>query len=217
MAQLYLYGKTTPDCLMYIVQRGKPVCLSRDQGVVIHVAAGESVSIHREKPLSVRWKVLGALGIFVTAPIQVVLQQDGTWEGKNYYDIQVTLTPKKDTACTIEVKTGEGMGQPPRVKVVADGLSHLEVTCTPSLRRLDQAWFIYLCRLVSIGVWGWMLMGMLFWAALCNGLYLGAAVSGAVCLGIVGVCLYCGRKENAVRQKCRQLLQKAGGNTQKDS
>lgn len=93
MARLCLYGKTPSDCLLYVMQEGKPVYLSSEQEVVVNVAEGEAVTIRREKPMPSRGKALAALGIFLTAPIQAALQQDTPWEDKIPYDIQVTLTP----------------------------------------------------------------------------------------------------------------------------
>lgn len=113
MARLCLYGKTPADCPLYVRQEGKPAYLSSEQEVVVDTAEGKAVTICREKPLSSRWKALAALGIFLTAPIQAALQQDTPWEDKIPYDIQVTLTPRKDTACTIGVSKGAGKYQPP--------------------------------------------------------------------------------------------------------
>ncbi len=113
MARLCLYGKTPSDCPLYVRQEGKPAYLSSEQEVVVDTAEGKAVTICREKPLSSRWKALAALGIFLTAPIQAALQQDTPWEDKIPYDIQVTLTPRKDTACTIGVSKGAGKYQPP--------------------------------------------------------------------------------------------------------
>lgn len=130
MARLCLYGKTPSDCLLYVMQGGKPLYLS-EQEVVVDVAEGEAVTICREKPMSSRGKVLAALGIFLTAPIQAALQQDTPWEDKMPYDIQVTLIPRKDTACTIGVTKPAGKYQPPRVTVSGDGVADVQVTCTP--------------------------------------------------------------------------------------
>lgn len=208
MARLCLYGKTPPDCLMYVMQEGKPVCLSSEQEVVVDVAEGEAATIFREKPLSPRGKALAALGIFLTAPIQAALQQDTFWEDKIPYDIQVTLTPRKDTACTIGVTKPAGKYQPPRVTVSGDGVVEVQVTCKPCPQILNQAWFVYLSRLLGMAAWGWVLMGVLLWAGLKNGFYLGAGVAGAVSLGILGVCLYAWKKGDRVRKDSLLALEK---------
>ena len=125
MARLCLYGKTPSDCLMYVMQEGKPVYLSSEQEVVVNVAEGEAVTICREKPMPSRRKALAALGIFLTAPIQAALQQDTPWEDKIPYDIQVTLTPRKDTACASGATKAAGKVQPPRVTVSGDGVGEV--------------------------------------------------------------------------------------------
>lgn len=53
MAHLCLYGKTPSDCLLYVMEGGKPLHLS-EQEVVMDVAEGEAVTICREKPMSSR-------------------------------------------------------------------------------------------------------------------------------------------------------------------
>ena len=150
MARLCLYGKTPADCPLYVRQEGKPAYLSSEQEVVVDTAEGKAVTTCREKPLSSRWKALAALGIFLTAPIQAALQQDTPWEDKIPYDIQVTLTPRKDTACTIGVSKGAGKYQPPRVTVSGDGVEGVQVSCKPCPEILHQAFFVYMCRLLGM-------------------------------------------------------------------
>ena len=160
------------------------------------------------KPMSPRGKALAALGIFLTAPIQAALQQDTPWEDKIPYDIQVTLTPRKDTACTIGVTKPAGKYQPPRVTVSGDGVEAVQVTCKPCPEILHQAFFVYLCRLLGMAAWGWVLMGLLLWAGLQNGSTLGSVVAGAVSLGILGVCLYAWKKGSRVRKDSLLALEK---------
>lgn len=208
MARLCLYGKTPSDCLLYVMQEGKPVYLSSEQEVVVNVAEGEAVTICREKPMPSRGKALAALGIFLTAPIQAALQQDTPWEDKIPYDIQVTLTPRKDTACTIGVTKAAGKFQPPRVTVSGDGVGEVQVSCKPCPQILHQAFFVYLCRLLGMAAWGWVLMGVLLWAGLQNGSFLGSIAAGAVSLGILGVCLYAWKKGSKVRKDSLLALEK---------
>ena len=207
MARLCLYGKTPSHCLLYVMEGGKPRYLS-EQEVVVDVAEGDAVTICREKPMSPRGKALAALGIFLTAPIQAALQQDTPWEDKIPYDIQVTLTPRKDTACTIGVTKPAGKYQPPRVTVSGDGVEAVQVTCKPCPEILHQAFFVYFCRLLGMAAWGWVLMGLLLWAGLQNGSTLGSVVAGAVSLGILGVCLYAWKKGSRVRKDSLLALEK---------
>ena len=207
MARLCLYGKTPSHCLLYVMEGGKPRYLS-EQEVVVDVAEGDAVTICREKPMSSRGKALAALGIFLTAPIQAALQQDTPWEDKIPYDIQVTLIPRKDTACTIGVTKPAGKYQPPRVTVSGDGVEAVQVTCKPCPEILHQAFFVYFCRLLGMAAWGWVLMGLLLRVGLQNGSTLGSVVAGAVSLGILGVCLYAWKKGSRVRKDSLLALKK---------
>lgn len=68
-----LHGILPEGLGMHFMHHGNRMDLSPDTPVEVDVAEGETLTLTQDPPLTSKWKVLAALGIVITAPLQVAL------------------------------------------------------------------------------------------------------------------------------------------------
>lgn len=68
-----LHGILPEELNLYFIHHGTRMDLSPDTPVEVDVAEGETLTLVQDPPLTSKWKVLAALGIVITAPLQAAL------------------------------------------------------------------------------------------------------------------------------------------------
>lgn len=96
-----LHGILPEGLGMHFMHRGNRIDLSPDTPVEVDVAEGKTLTLTQDPPLTSKWKVLAALGIVITAPLQAALHfGDTKWDDVMPYRLGAVLRPTKDGSCT---------------------------------------------------------------------------------------------------------------------
>lgn len=205
---LHLHGNFPEGLGMYFIQHGKRIELSQDTPVEVDVAEGETITLAQDPPLSWKWKALAALGILLTAPLQAALFfGENEWNDVIPYRLRAVLRPSKDASCTVQVTPHLQKLHPPKLKVLGDGVSLESSTCEATPQVLDQAYFIFLCRVVGITLWTLALLGTLLWVAVTRQIDGAVAICAVVCLGVLLACGYICIHNHKVLRRNLEILE----------
>lgn len=208
-----LHGVLPEKLGMHVMHHGNRMDLSPDAPVEVDVAEGETLTLTQDPPLSSKWRVLVALGILLTAPLQgaYIFYSDHKWDDVMPYRLGAVLRPTKDGSCTVQVTTPNQALHPPKLEVTGDGVALEESTCEPAPQVLRQAFFIHMCRVFGLLLWALVLFGALFYGAMTQNNTVAAAICAVVALALVLVCGYIGIYNRKVLRRNLERLREIGG------
>ena len=206
-----LHGILPEGLGMHFMHRGKRMDLSPDTPVEVDVAEGETLTLVQDPPLTTKWKVLAALGVVITAPLQAALHfGDTKWDDVMPYRLGAVLRPTKDGSCTVQVIKSNKALHPPKLEITGDGVTLEESTCEPVPQVLHQAFFIHMCRVFGMLLWALVLFGALVYGAMTQNNTVAAAICAVVALALVLVCGYIGMDSRKVLRQDLERLGKIG-------
>lgn len=207
-----LHGILPEGLGLHFMHRGKEMDLSPDTPVEVDVAEGETLTLVQDPPLTTKWKVLAALGVVITAPLQAALYfGDTKWDDVMPYRLGAVLRPTKDGSCTVQVTKSNKALHPPKLEITGDGVALEESTCEPVPQVLHQAFFIHMCRVFGMLLWALVLFGALLYVAVTHQIYGAAAICAVVALALVLVCGYiCAYNRKVLRRDMEHLEQISG-------
>lgn len=207
-----LHGIVPEGLGLHFMHRGKRMDLSSDTPVEVDVAEGEAITLTQDPPLTRKWKVLAALGILLTAPLQAALFfGDDVWNHVIPYRLGAVIRPTKDTTCTVQVTKPPQKLYPPKLEIMGDGVSLEETSCEPVPQVLHQAFFIHTCRVLGMLLWALVLFGLLLYVAVTHQIYGAAAICAVVALALVLVCGYICTYNRKVLRRDLEHLREIGG------
>ena len=207
-----LHGILPEGLGMHFMHHGNRMDLSPDTPVEVDVAEGETLTLVQDPPLTSKWKVLAALGIVITAPLQVALHfGDTKWDDVMPYRLGAVLRPTKDGSCTVQVTKSNKALHPPKLEITGDGVTLETSTCEPVPQVLHQAFFIHMCRVFGMLLWALVLFGALFYGAMTQNNTVAAAICAVVALALVLVCGYICAYNRKVLRRDLERLGKIGG------
>ena len=208
-----LHGVLPEKLGMHVMHHGNRMDLSPDAPVEVDVAEGETLTLVQDPPLTSKWKVLAALGILLTAPLQgaYIFYSDHKWDDVMPYRLGAVLRPTKDGSCTVQVTTPNKALHPPKLEVTGDGVVLETSTCEPTPQVLHQAFFIHMCRVFGLLLWALVLFGALFYGAMTQNNTVAAAICAVVALALVLVCGYIGIYNRKVLRRNLERLREIGG------
>ena len=207
-----LHGILPEGLGMHFMHHGNRMDLSPDTPVEVDVAEGETLTLTQDPPLTSKWKVLAALGIVITAPLQVALHfGDTKWDDVMPYRLGAVLRPTKDGSCTVQVTKSNQALHPPKLEVTGDGVALEKSTCEPVPQVLHQAFFIHMCRVFGMLLWALALFGALFYGAMTQNNTMAAAICAVVALALVLVCGYISIDSRKVLRRDLERLRDIGG------
>lgn len=207
-----LHGILPEGLGLHFMHHGKRMDLSSDTPVEVDVAEGETLTLVQDPPLTSKWKVLAALGIVVTAPLQAALYfGDTKWDDVMPYRLGAVLRPTKDGSCTVQVIKSNNALHPPKLEVTGAGMALEDSTCEPVPQVLHQAFFIHMCRVFGLLLWALVLFGALSYGAMTQNNTVAAAICAVVALALVLVCGYIGMDSRKVLRRDLERLREIGG------
>ena len=207
-----LHGILPEGLGLHFMHHGNRMDLSPDTPVEVDVAEGETLTLVQDPPLTRKRKVLAALGIVITAPLQAALHfGDTKWDDVMPYCLGAVLRPTKDGSCTVQVTKSNKALHPPKLEITGDGVTLEESTCEPVPQVLHQAFFIHMCRVFGMLLWALVLFGALVYGAMTQNNTVAAAICAVVALALVLVCGYIGIYNRKVLRRDLERLGKIGG------
>lgn len=207
-----LHGILPEGLGLHFMHRGKEMDLSSDTPVEVDVAEGENLTLVQDPPLTSKWKVLAALGIVITAPLQAALHfGDTKWDDVMPYRLGAVLRPTKSGSCTVQVTKSNKALHPPKLEITGDGVALETSTCEPVPQVLHQAFFIHMCRVFGMLLWALVLFGALLYVAVTHQIYGAAAICAVVALALVLVCGYIGIYNRTVLRRDMEHLEQISG------
>ena len=207
-----LHGILPEGLGLHFMHHGNRMDLSPDTPVEVDVAEGETLTLVQDPPLTSKWKVLAALGIVITAPLQVALHfGDTKWDDVMPYRLGAVLRPTKEGSCTVQVIKSNQALHPPKLEITGDGVALEKSTCEPIPQVLHQAFFIHMCRVFGMLLWALVLFGALLYGAMTQNNTVAAAICAVVALALVLVCGYIGMDSRKVLHRDLERLGKIGG------
>lgn len=210
---LRLHGILPEGLGLHVMHRGNRMDLSSDTPVEVDVAEGETLTLVQDPPLTSKWKVLAALGIVITAPLQAALHfGDTKWDDVMPYRLGAVLRPTKDGSCTVQVTKSNKALHPPKLEITGDGVTLEASTCEPVPQVLHQAFFIHMCRVFGMLLWVLVLFGALFYGAMTQNNTMAAAICAVVALALVLVCGYIGMDSRKVLHRDLERLGQINNN-----
>lgn len=191
---------------VYFVSRGKRQYLAEDEAVEMDLCGEDSVTLLQNGPMTKLLKVLVAIGVFLTAPLQVAYLyfSEAKWDSVIPFRIKATLNVLGETTCNITITEGAKQFQQPRLEVSGPNISVAEYQCKASPWVLREACYVYLCRIISAEIWLLTLMGYLLAVSIAGQIALGIIVTSVVCLAMVLVGAYLTVQ---ARKLCRQKIE----------
>lgn len=204
-----LFGHLPEGMGMHLMHHGTRMDLSSDTPVEVDIAEGEAITLTQDPPLTRKWKVLAALGILLTAPLQAALFfGDDVWNHVIPYRLEAVIRPTKDTTCTVQVTKHPQKLYPPKLEIMGDGVSLEESICKPVPQVLHQAFFIHTCRVLGMLLWALVLFGLLLYVAVAHNIIVAAFICAGVALALVAVCGYvCIHNHKELRRDLEHLGQ----------
>lgn len=204
-----LFGHLPEGMGMHLMHHGTRMDLSSDTPVEVDIAEGEAITLTQDPPLTRKWKVLAALGILLTAPLQTALFfGDDAWNHVIPYRLEAVIRPTKDTTCTVQVTKPPQKLYPPKLEIMGDGASLEESICEPVPQVLHQAFFIHTCRVLGMLLWALVLFGLLLYVAVSYNIIVAAVICAVVALALVAVCGYvCIHNHKELRRDLERLGQ----------
>ena len=123
----------------------------------------------------------------MTAPLQVAYLyfSEVKWDNVIPFRIKATLNVLGETTCNITIAEGATQFQQPRLEVFGPNVSVAEYQCKASPWVLREAFYVYLCRIISAEIWLLTLMGYLLAVSIVGQTALGIIVTSVVCLAMV--------------------------------
>ena len=210
---LRLHGILPEGLSLHFMHRGNRMDLSPDTPVEVDVAEGETLTLVQDPPLTSKRKVLAALGIMITAPLQAALHfGDTKWDDVIPYRLGAVLRPTKDGSCTVQVTKSNKALHPPKLEITGDGVTLEASTCEPVPQVLHQAFFIHMCRVFGMLLWALVLFGALFYEAMAQNNTVAAAICAVVALALVLVCGYIGMDNRKVLRRDLEHLGQINNN-----
>lgn len=207
-----LHGILPEGLGLHFMHRGKEMDLSPDTPVEVDVAEGETLTLVQDPPLTTKWKVLAALGVVITAPLQAALYfGDTKWDDVMPYRLGAVLRPTKEGSCTVQVTKSNNALHPPKLEITGDGVTLETSTCEPVPQVLHQAFFIHMCRVFGLLLWALVLFGALLYVAVTHQIYGAAAICAVVALALVLVCGYIGMDSRKVLRRDLDRLREISG------
>ena len=207
-----LHGILPEGLGLHFMHRGKEMDLSPDTPVEVDVAEGETLTLVQDPPLTTKWKVLAALGVVITAPLQAALYfGDTKWDDVMPYRLGAVLRPTKEGSCTVQVTKSNNALHPPKLEITGDGVTLETSTCEPVPQVLHQAFFIHMCRVFGLLLWALVLFGALLYVAVTHQIYGAAAICAVVALALVLVCGYIGIYNRKVLRRDMEHLEQISG------
>lgn len=213
MSHIQIRATLPAQYSVYLMNRGKRQYLSDGEPVEIDLCEDGSVTLMQDGPMTKLEKVLGAVGIFLTALLQVayLYYSDSKWDDVIPFRIKATLNVVGATACHITVTEGETQFQQPGVSVSGPNVSVAEYQCNASPWVFREACDVYLCRIWSAEIWLLALMGYFLAASIGGRNALGILVTSIVCLAMASVGIYLTVQANKLcRQKIKHLESTTG-------
>lgn len=194
MMQLRIRAALPEQYIVYLLNNGKRQYLSNNETVTLSLGEGDSVTLMQDGAMTRLQKILTAIGIFITAPLQLAYLFYAGQENLDLlipFRIRASLRALEDCACCFTVQRGETQFQPPRVTLSGKNVPLMEYSCTASPWVFWDAYYIYACRVISGMLWILGLMGYLLTVGVTQKNLLGTLVPGVVSLAIilVAVCL----------------------------
>lgn len=194
---------------VYLVNHGKRQYLSEDVPIELELCEGASVTLMQDGPMSRLRKVLAAIGIFLTAPLQLAYLFYGdqkSWDCVIPFRIQATLQVLGDSACRITVTEGETQFHPPRLTVSEPNVTLAEYRCDASPWVFQETCFVHLCRIIGGELWILGLLGYLLTVGITGKNLLGILTASTACLAVVLAGTYLvGHARKICRQKTEHL------------
>lgn len=177
---------------VYLVNQGKRQYLSNDDAVELDVSGEGSVTLLQDGPLTKLWKVLATIGIFLTAPLQIawLYYSDARWDDVIPFRMRAVLRVSGDAACNLAITKGVTQFHPPRLEISGQNVVCEEYHCEASPWVFRDACGLYLCRVISAGIWLLGLMGYLLAVSIARRISLGILVTSAACLASIFVVAY---------------------------
>lgn len=170
---------------IFLIHHGKRHYFSGNESIDIELCEGESVTLMQDGPMTAPWKVLAAIGIFLTAPFQIAYQFYGgraRWDCVIPFRITAMLQVAGKTACHITVTEGETQFQRPRFEVSGSHVSVVAYRCDKSPLVFRDACFVFLCRIIGAELWVLALTGYLLAVSIAEKNVLGMLATCAACL-----------------------------------
>lgn len=193
---------------IHLIHHGTQMYLSPDIPVEVEVAEGETITLAQDSSLIGRWKILAALGIAITAPLQAALGfGDNRWNDVIPYRLEAVLRPTKDATCTVVVTKSPQNLYPPKLEVSGDGVVLEQSTCEPVPQVLHQAFFIHMCRVFGMLLWALVLFGALFYGAMALKNTVAAGICAMIVMTLVLVCGYISIYNRKVLRLDLEILQ----------
>lgn len=191
---------------VYLVNRGKRQYLSEDEAVEVDLCKESSVTLLQNGPMTKLLKVLVAIGVVLTAPLQVAYLyfSEVKWDNVIPFRIKATLNVLGETTCNITITEGTTQFRQPRLEVSGPSVSVAEYQCKASPWVLREACYVYLCRIMSAEIWLLTLMGYLLAVSIAGQTALGIIVTSVVCLAMV---LVGANLAVQARKLCRQKIE----------
>lgn len=192
MARLRIRAALPEQYSVYLLNQGKRQYLSNDDTVELDLCRENPVTLLQDGPLTKMQKVLVAIGIFLTAPLQLayLYYSDMQWDQVIPFRVNGKFYASGETMCHITITEGENQFQPPKIDIAGPNVFGVEYHCEASPWVFRDACGIYLCRVISAGIWLLGLMAYLLAVSVAKKTYFGLFVTGAVCLATVFTVAY---------------------------
>lgn len=178
---------------LYIQSQGKRLYFSEDESIELDVQSGESVTLAQDGAMTKLKKVLAAIFIFLTAPLQLAYlyySRDGLWASVDPFRVQATLKVLEEANCKITITKGETALQHPRLVLSGQGAVLTELCWKACPWVYGDACYVYLCRVISGASWLLALMAYLFTVGVTQQNYFAMVTTGAVSVGTIAVTAY---------------------------
>lgn len=188
--QLQVRASLPERYFVYLLNNGKRQYLTDHEMITLSLGEGDCVTLMQDGAMTGLQKILAAIGIFLTAPLQLAYLFYGgqeNWDRIIPYRIRASLRPLEDSACCFTVRQGETQLQPPRITLAGENVPLMEYSCRACPWVFSEAYYIYACRVFGGMLWMLGLMGYLFTIGLKQENLLGILAPGAVSLLVMVV------------------------------
>ncbi len=193
MVHLRLYAVCPEGCSLYIQSQGKRLYFPEDEAIELAVNRGDTVTLLQDGAMTKLQKVLAAIFIFLTAPLQLAYLyygKEGIWAAVNPFRVQAMLKVLEEANCKITITKAETVLQRPRLELSGQGAVLTEVRWQGCPWVYRDACYVYLCRVISGASWPLALMGYLFAVGVTRQNYLAMVTTGVVAVGTIAVTGY---------------------------
>lgn len=175
---------------VYLIDRGKRRYLSEDEEIELALRAGKTVALMQDGPMTGLQKALAAIGIFLTAPLQLAFAAPLDKRDRDRvipYRMEAKLRVSGEAVCRIALKEGWTREEPPRLIVTGENVRLAECRWSASPWVLHEVCFVELCRILGGAVWLLGLLGYLLAVGISGKNPLGILTAGVGCILIAAV------------------------------